>query len=116
MHEDVEEWKLLSRLISPNTIDISNLQTIGRRDFDRNYNWEENVVNNDIGKDAIEFIKRHHSMGVIVHKNCTTHPSTFSLSKNQCFSFEISMHHSTQDVNVEPLKMIIQGTTSIGRS
>ena len=37
-HEDVEEWKILSRLIPPNNIYISDLQTLGRRDSDRNYN------------------------------------------------------------------------------
>ena len=31
--EDVEEWHLLSRLVPPNRIDVSDLHTLGRRDL-----------------------------------------------------------------------------------
>ena len=64
--EDIEEWQLFPRLVPPNNIDVSNLDTLGQRDFDLCFNWEETIISNDAAEAAIDFIRTIQSTGVVV--------------------------------------------------
>ena len=114
--EDIDEWKVLSRLVRPNNIDGSHLNTLGRRNFDLCFNWEETVISNDVAEGAIAFIRTIQSTGVVVIDYDSAFAFPFSLSEKQRFSFEIMLHHSCEIDVHEPLEMIIQGTTSTGKS
>ena len=96
VEDDFEEWQVLSRLIPPNNITISDLQTLGRREFDIFFNWEKSMVSNDVVKEAIDFTKIVKSRGDIVENSLSTIPSPTSLSKKQRQAFEIILRHSVK--------------------
>jgi hypothetical protein len=43
VEDDFEEWTILSQLIPPNNVNVSDLHTLGRRDFDISFNWEKQL-------------------------------------------------------------------------
>ena len=45
---DLEEWKIVSRIVSPNNVDILDLQNIDRRDFYTHYNWQGKFLSYEI--------------------------------------------------------------------
>jgi ATP-dependent DNA helicase PIF1 len=116
VEDDFEEWQVLSRLIPPNNITISDLQTLGRREFDICFNWDQSMVSNDVAEEAIHFIKIAKSRGDIVENSLSTIPSPTSLSEKQRQAFEIILRHSVEYEHREPLHMIIQGTAGTGKS
>ena len=81
--EDIEEWKFLSRLVPPNNINVSHLDTLGWRDFDLCFNWEEIVISNDVVEGAIDFIRTIQSTGVIVVNYDSAFALPSSLSEKQ---------------------------------
>ena len=81
--EDVEEWQLLSRLVPPNRIDVSDLHTLGRRDFDLSFNWDEPIVSNGAAEVAINFIRTIQSTGIFVVDSHSVVAWPSSLSETQ---------------------------------
>ena len=44
VHEnDMDEWEMLSCLVPPNTIQVSDIETLGRRDFDLVHPWNSTI-------------------------------------------------------------------------
>ena len=47
IHEnDMDEWEMLSRLVPPNTVQVSDIDTLGRRDFDLIHAWNSTTGSN----------------------------------------------------------------------
>ena len=78
--EYFEEWQLLSRLVLANNISVSDLHTLGHRDFDLSFNWDEAIVDNAFAEKAIEFVKDVQHQGVILNDAPSTFASLSSLS------------------------------------
>ena len=116
MEEDFEEWQLFSRLVPPNNVNVSDLHTLGRRDFDICFEWEQTTVSNEVGEEAISFIRNAQSRGHIIQNVHPTNASPSSLAEKQRVSFDIILQHSIQYPSPEPLLMIIQGTAGTGKS
>jgi hypothetical protein len=83
VEEDFEEWKFLSRLVPPNNVNVSNLHTLGRRDFDICFDWEKTTTSNDVAEEAIYFIRSAKSRGVIVENHHPNYVSPSSLAEKQ---------------------------------
>jgi hypothetical protein len=73
VEEDFEEWQLLSRLVPPNNVNVSDLHTLGRRDFDICFDWDKTTISNDVAEEAINFIRNAKSRGVIVENPFIRH-------------------------------------------
>jgi ATP-dependent DNA helicase PIF1 len=116
VEEDFEEWQLLSRLVPPNNVNVSDLHTLGRRDFDICFEWEQTTVSNEVGEEAISFIRNAQSRGHIIQNVHPTNASPSSLAEKQRVAFDIILQHSIQYPSPEPLLMIIQGTAGTGKS
>ena len=80
MEEDFEELKLLSRLVPPNNVNVSDLHTLGRRDFDICFDWEKTTISNDVAKEAIYFLRNAQSRGHIVENihHSSVYPSSLA--------------------------------------
>jgi hypothetical protein len=107
VEEDFEEWKLLSLLVPPNNVNVSNLHALGRRDFDICFDWEKIIVSNDVSREDIYFIINAQSRGHIVENIHPTYASPYSLEVKQRVAFDIILQHSIQYPCLEPLLMII---------
>ena len=103
-------------MVPPNSIDVSDLHTLGWRDFDLRFNWDETIVSNGVEEVAIDFIRTIQSTGVDVADSHIVVASPSSFSEKQQIAFEIILHHPCQSEVHEPLQMIIQGTTDTGKS
>jgi hypothetical protein len=55
VEEYFEEWKLLSRLVPPNNVNVSDLHTLSQRDFDICFDWGKTTISNDV----VEDLKNH---------------------------------------------------------
>jgi hypothetical protein len=116
VEEDFEEWKILSRLVPPNNVNVSDLHTLGRRDFDICFDWEKTTTSNDVAEEAIYFIRNAKSRGVIVENHHPIYVSPSSLEEKQRVAFDIILQHSNQYPSLEPLLMIVQGIAGTGKS
>jgi hypothetical protein len=83
VEEDFEEWKLLSRLVPPNNVNVFDLHTLGRRDFYICFEWEQTTVSNDVVGEAIYFIINAQSRGHIIENVHPTSASPSSLIEKQ---------------------------------
>ena len=113
--ENFEEWQLLSRLVPTNNLSVYDLHTLGHRDFDLSFNWDEAIVDNGFVEKVVEFVKDVQRQGVILNDAPSTFASPSSLSTKQRLAFDIVLHHATQNEHSDPLRMIIQGTAGIGK-
>ena len=106
----MDEWEMLSRLVPPNTIQVSHIDTLGHRDFDLIHAWNSTTGSNNNLEDPKNFIKKSRSRGSIpdLSHSRLASPSSFSNKKHLCFEFVIE--HFNEGPNVDPIKMIIQGT------
>jgi len=114
--ENFEEWQLLSRLVPANNLSVSDLHTLGHRDFDLSFNWDEAIVDNGFAEKVVDFVKDVQRQGVILNDAPSTFASPSSLSTKQRLAFDIVLHHPTQNEHSDPLRMIIQGTAGTGKS
>jgi len=55
--QDFEEWQLFSRLVPPSCVNILDLDNVGRRDFNVDYNWQEMMVSNEFLEEGVNFLK-----------------------------------------------------------
>ena len=53
---DMDEWELLSRLVPPNNLEISDLSTLGRRDFDLSFNWAGGNIDDVSLESVVTFV------------------------------------------------------------
>ena len=116
IHEnDMDEWEMLSRLVPPNTVQVSDIDTLGRRDFDLIHAWNSTTGWNRDLEDPTDFIKNVRSRGSIpnVSHSMSASPSSFSDKQRLCF--ETIIQHFHEGPNADPLKMIIQGTAGTGK-
>ena len=59
IHEnDMDEWEMLSCLVPPNTVQVSDINTLGRRDFDLIHAWNSTTGSNSNLEDPTYFIKK----------------------------------------------------------
>ena len=54
----MDEWEMLSRLVPPNIVQVSDIDTLGRRDFDLIHAWNSTTGSNRNLEDPIDFIKK----------------------------------------------------------
>ena len=81
-------------MVPPNSIDVSDLHSLGRRDFDLSFNWDETLVSNGAAEVAIDFIRTIQSTGVDVVDSHIAVASQSSFAEKQRIDFEIILHHS----------------------
>ena len=65
LEDDFQEWQLFSRLVPPNSVNVSDLHTLGRRDFDISFDWKSTIVYDDVVEESINFIRNGQSRGDI---------------------------------------------------
>ena len=83
VEDDFQEWQIFSHLVPPNDVNVSDLHTLGRRDFDISVDWESTTIFNDVVEEATNFITNAKSVGDIVDLSNRTFASPDSLSKKQ---------------------------------
>ncbi|MCY6525117.1 hypothetical protein, partial [Actinobacillus pleuropneumoniae] len=66
LEDDFQEWPIFSRLVPPNDVNVSDLHTLGQRDFDISFDSEITTISHDVAEDAINFIRNAKSRGDIV--------------------------------------------------
>ena len=112
----MDEWQILSHLVPPNIVQVSNIKTLGRRDFDLIQVWNSTTCSNNNLEDLENFIKNARSSGSIPYlsHSRSTSPSSFFNTQRLCFEIVIENFH--EGPNADPLKLIIQGTAGIGKS
>ena len=106
----MDDWDILSCLVPLNTIQVSEIETLGRRDFDLIHTWNSTTGSNNNLEDPTYFIKNSRSSGSIQdlsHSRSST-PSSFFDKQHLCF--EAIIKHFNEGSNADPLKMIIQET------
>lgn len=83
LEDDFQEWHIFSHLVPPNDVNVSNLHTLGLRDFDISFDWESTTISDDVTKEAINFIRNGKLVGDIVDLSNKIFASTDSLSAEQ---------------------------------
>ena len=78
-----QEWQLFSHLIPPNSVNVSELHTLGRRDFDISFDWKGTTIYDDVAEEAINFIRNAISRGDVGDLSSRTFVSPDSLAKKQ---------------------------------
>jgi len=116
LEDDFQEWQLFSRLVPPNSVNVSDLHTLGRRDFDISFDWQGTTISDDVAEEAINFIRNAISRGDVGDLSNRTFVSPDSLAEKQRLAFEIVLRHSAEYGIREALLMIIQGTAGTGKS
>ena len=99
----------------PNTIQVSNIDTLGDKDFDLIHAWNNTTGLNSNLEDPTYFIKNARSIGSIPDLSHSRSASPSSFSDKQRLCFETVIEHFHEGPNADPLKMIIQGTAGIGK-
>ncbi|XP_059067728.1 ATP-dependent DNA helicase RRM3-like [Cryptomeria japonica] len=111
------EWEFLSQMGPTNKFTRDELQMLGRRDYDLSYFWPTNIPNQQLQSTAVQFIcatklqfqpPTNQALPII---NDKTH-----LSAQQSLAIHIILHHQSQQIAAQPLRMIIQGSTGIDKS
>ena len=55
---DMHEWEMLSRLVRPNNVQVSDIETLGHREFDLIHAWNSTTGSNRNLDDPTDFIKK----------------------------------------------------------
>ena len=79
VEDDFLEWQIFSCLVPPNDVNVSDLHTLGRRDFDISIDWESKTIYDDVADEATNFIRIGKSAGDIFDLSNRTFPSPGSL-------------------------------------
>lgn len=103
-------------MVPPNDVNVYDLHTLGRREFDISFDWESTTISDDVAEEAINFIRNVKSAGDIVELSNRTFASPNSLSEKRRLALEIILRHFVEYEIDEALLMIIQGTASNGKS
>ena len=103
-------------MVPPNDVNVSNLHTLGQRDFDISFDWESINISDDLAEEATNFIRNAKSVGDIVNLPNRTFESPDSLSETKRLSFGIVLGHFAEYEIREALLVIIQGTAGTGKS
>ena len=113
--DEMDEWEMLSQLVPPNIVQVSDIETLGRRDFDLINVWNSTTCSNKNLEDPPYFIRYVRSSGSIpdLFHSRSTSPSSFS--DKQCICSEFVIENFNEGPNANPLKMIIQGTAGTGK-
>lgn len=111
-----KEWQIFSHLVPPNSFNVSDLHTLGRRDFDISFDWQDTTISDDVAEEAIDFIRNEISRGDIGDLSNRIFSSLDSVAEKQQLSFEIVLRHFAEYEIREALLMIIQGTTGTRKS
>ena len=112
----LDEWELLSQLHPTNDMQVSDLDILGRRDFDKNHNWHDTTTPLHLQELAIDFIQNNRSDHHLPQPSYSNTPNSQTLSPTQMKAHSIIMNHSANILTSPPLIMVVQGTTSIGKS
>ena len=112
----LDEWELLSQLHPTNDIQISDLDILGRHDFDKNHNWHDTTIPLIYLELAINFIQNNRSHHHLPQPSYSDTPNYQTLSPTQTKSHSIVMNHSTNILTSPPLRMVVQGITGTGKS
>ncbi|XP_059064701.1 uncharacterized protein LOC131856793 [Cryptomeria japonica] len=93
------------------------LQMLGRRDYDLSYSWPTDIPNQQLQSTAVQFISTAKlQFQPPLNQPLPTIPTKTNLSSKQNLALHIILHHHSQKTTAQPLRMIIQGTTGIGKS
>ena len=116
LEDDFQEWKIFSWLFPPNDVNVSDLHTLGWRDFDISFDSESTTISDDVAEEAINFIRNEKSRGDIVEISNRTFASPDSLLEKEQLAFEIFLRHFVEYEIREALLMIIHGTARTEKS
>ena len=84
---------------------------LGRRDIDRQTNWSIDYKGEEYTTAAINFIGNVKNHGCLIYDDIPQCINYMTLGDKQKKEVDIIMTHYHKNQNVEPLLMIIQGTT-----
>lgn len=99
-----------------NNLKISELQMLGRQDFDINYPWNKSNVSHEMHEIAKQFIstKKLQFDGIDSHLSAIN--TTYQLAPKELLALHLIVQHHTYPSPTNPLSIIIQGTTSTSKS
>ena len=112
----LDEWELLSQLHPTNDMQISDLDILGHRDFEKNHNWDDTTIPLILQELAIEFIQNNRLDHHLPQPSYSDTPNSQTLSPTQKKSHSIVMNHSVNILTSPPLRMVVQGTAGIRKS
>ncbi|XP_059068265.1 ATP-dependent DNA helicase pfh1-like [Cryptomeria japonica] len=116
-NEDQYEWEYLSQMGASNKININDLQMLGRRDYDINFDWTEPHPTNPLHLTIVTFIstnKINCQPSLLQPASSTT--ATFPLAAKQKLALDLILAHYASHQPIPPLHMIIQGTPNTSKS
>ena len=79
--DDFQEWQLFFRWVPRNSVNVSDLHSFGRMDFDISFDWKGTTISDDVAEEAINFIKDAISRGDIFDLSNRTFASPDSLAE-----------------------------------
>ena len=63
LEDDFQEWLIFPHLVPPNDVNVYDLHTLGRREFDISFYWKSTTIYDDVVEEAINFIRNAKSAG-----------------------------------------------------
>ena len=90
----LDEWELLSQLHPTNDMQLSDLDNLGRCDFDKNHNWHDTTIPLDLQELSIDFIQNNRSEHPLPQPAFSNTPNSMTLSPTQMKAHSIIMNHS----------------------
>ncbi|XP_059072384.1 uncharacterized protein LOC131873572 [Cryptomeria japonica] len=100
-----------------NNITINDLQILGKRDYDINFDWAEPHPTNPLHLTIVHFIstnKINCQPALLQPPSSAT--DAFPLAAKQKLALDLILAHYTSHQTIPPLHMIIQGTAGTGKS
>lgn len=116
-NEDQYEWEYLSQIGTSNKINVNDLQMLGRRDYDINFDWSDPHPANPLHLTIVAFIstnKINCQPSLLQPVSLAT--TSFPLASKQKIALELILAHYASPQTSPPLRMLIQGTAGTGKS
>jgi DNA replication protein DnaC len=117
MNETIElnEWQLFSQMGPSSSVSVSELDMLGRCEFDQNNRWDLIIIPEPLHIIATQFINENKTNWQEESMLSNFDIPSYILSTKQEIALEIITNHKNRSI-AKPLHMIIQGTSGTGKS
>ncbi|XP_057873917.2 uncharacterized protein LOC131079892 [Cryptomeria japonica] len=116
-NEDQYEWEYLSQMSASNNITINDLQMLGKRDYDINFDWAEPHPTNPLHLTVVHFISTNKiNCQLALFQPPSSATNAFPLAAKQKLALDLILAHYKSRQTIPPLRMIIQGTAGTDKS
>eukprot|EP01018_Ginkgo_biloba_P016121 Gb_08820 [translate_table: standard] len=112
---DQNEWEVISGLMNGMSFPFSDLDMLGRHDFDNSHDWHRDYANPDTLRCVTQFIIESWRDNAS-HIDNFVPVSVSTLDTKQRTAFDMVLNHYKCGESAPPLKLIIQGTAGTRKS